>query len=422
MSTIDFRIGDKMGRFVILISAVLFFDCLIGQDLYVGAAQFPITPDSTVYIAGHSHNRKSAGVHDDLFAKAVVIDNGQDHITLLTIDCIGLLYPELLEIRKRVETKQPTIQTEKIILSSTHTHSGPDVVGLWGPDMMHSGVDDKYLDALVETAAMAVLSAWESRSKTIAKYGISTTGHQWVHNISEPSEVDRSLTILSFEDSEGRPIASLSNFACHPTFLDAVNDSISSDYPGGFYQSMDENRGGVNLFLQGSIGGWIQPEGEDKTFHQAFLRGDEIAKEALSALDSGDVLTGNDIEFISKKVMLPVENEGFKMLSQLGVVTRKFTDSVETEIAYFNVGNAHFATHPGETVPAMSHQTKSLMPNNGPKFILGLGNDALGYILKPYFFDANRQVPHSAYLCSVSLGPQTMDLIMKTLQELIAPN
>jgi hypothetical protein len=67
-------------------------------------------------------------------------------------------------------------------------------------------------------------------------------------------------------------------------------------------------------------------------------------------------------------------------------------------VAWFSVGNAQFATHPGETSPAFSLQTKTLM-KTGPKFILGLGLDQLGYIIEQEKFGTLAQlgfyvVPH----------------------------
>jgi hypothetical protein len=59
-----------------------------------------------------------------------------------------------------------------------------------------------------------------------------------------------------------------------------------------------------------------------------------------------------------------------------------------------------------------------MMRTDGPKFILGLGMDAMGYILKPDFFDTTKKIPHANYLCSMSVGPQAMPLIMEILQEL----
>jgi len=96
------------------------------------------------------------------------------------------------------------------------------------------------------------------------------------------------------------------------------------------------------------------------------------------------------------------------------------TDSVATEVAVFRIGNAYFATHPGETVPAMSLATKKMMQTDGPKFVMGLGMDAMGYILKPEFFDPEKKIPHAGYLCSMSAGKETAPMIMAVLTGIFA--
>jgi hypothetical protein len=115
---------------------------------------------------------------------------------------------------------------------------------------------------------------------------------------------------------------------------------------------------------------------------------------------------------------MPVVNPGFLQLSAAGVIQREMKGSVRTEIAWIRIGNATFATHPGETVPAMGIATKTMMAGDGPKMVLGLGMDALGYILKPEFFDPTRKIPHSDYLCSMSAGKETGPIVMAVIAEL----
>ncbi len=52
------------------------------------------------------------------------------------------------------------------------------------------------------------------------------------------------------------------------------------------------------------------------------------------------------------------------------------------------------------------------------KFILGLGNDALGYILKPEYFE-NPSLPHAEYLTRMSVGKQTGLIMLQTVKELV---
>jgi hypothetical protein len=181
---------------------------------------------------------------------------------------------------------------------------------------------------------------------------------------------------------------------------------------------MDKQWGGVNLFLQGAIGGWVQPEGEPQTFEQAYRRGNELAQLTTQLLRKPIKVKGEQIQFRSATIEMPVKNMGFIQLAQAGVIKRAIDTTVTTEIAMFRIGNAVFATHPGETVPAMSMSTRALMQTDGPGFVMGLSMDALGYIVKPYFFDPNRKIPHAEYLCSMSVGPEASKVVMETLSRL----
>lgn len=409
-------------RKFVLFSVLVSFASIVYAQWNVGAASAIISPPAGSFIAGHTQNRKFSGVHDDLYVKAVVISNRSENLTFLTVDCIGLLYPQLQEIRRQVAANigNTAFNANHIVLSSTHTHAGPDVVGIWGPDMMHSGVDSAYIRFLVNAASTQVIKAWLNRKKAKADFSVTRHGEGWVFNISQPGELDRDLTCIRFRDKKGNNIATLTNFACHPTFVDGVQDKVSADYVAGFYKKMDAALGGVNLFLQGSIGGWVQPEHEAKTFDQAMFRGNGLAEANLLALSAGRQLEGSELRFNSRIFNLPVDNLGFRQLAAAGVIKRVMTDSVVTEAAVFRIGNACFATHPGETVPAMSLATKQMMPTDGPKFVMGLGMDAVGYILKPEFFDPEKKIPHAAYLCSMSAGKQTGPIIMAVLSGMFA--
>jgi len=404
-------------RKYLLFSVLVFLTSAVSAQWKVGSASATVSPQAGSFIAGHTQNRKFSGVHDDLFVKAVVISNKSENLTILTVDCIGLLYPQLQEIRRQVGANigNTGFNSNHIVLSSTHTHAGPDVVGIWGPDLMHSGVDSAYIRFLVNAASTQVIKAWLNRKKVKADFSVTQHGEGWVFNISQPEELDRDLTCIRFRDKKGNNIATLTNFACHPTFVDGVQDKVSADYVAGFYKKMDAALGGVNLFLQGSIGGWVQPEHEAKTFDQAMMRGRGLAEANLLALSAGKQLKGSDLRFNSRVFNLPVDNMGFRQLAAAGVIKRVMTDSVATEIAVFRIGNAYFATHPGETVPAMSLATKKMMPTEGPKLVMGLGMDAIGYILKPEFFDPEKKIPHAGYLCSMSAGKQTAPMIMAVL-------
>ncbi len=392
----------------------------LAQQFQVGAAQMDVNPEGdTLYLAGGKKNRPFTGVHDSIYVKAVVVGHTRPEVAILTIDCIGLMYPQLLEIRDQVKALMPDFPTERIVMTSTHTHAGPDVVGIWGKDLMHSGVNPAYMARLTERAASVIVKAWTSRQAARAEYAVGQFGEDWVRNISEPELIDRAVNALRFLDRERKPIATLLNFACHPTILDDTATACSADYVGGYYQYADSIQGGVNLFIQGAIGGWVQPEDVPSTYDNAMKYGRLLGQYTLEQLAESRMLKGKKVAFRSRKIQFPVSNEGFMMLSKAGVIPRKIDRTVDSEIAFFQIGRSAFATHPGETSPALGLSTKGMMPGDGPKFIVGLGMDALGYILKPEYFAAGNGIPHSAYLCSMSLGPETMPILEASLRQLL---
>ena len=136
-----------MKQLTALLICIFFIGCFqkdnSSEELSVGVSYRSITPDLGAFIAGYDNNRQFTGVHDSLYVKAMVLSDSERSMAILVFDCIGMLHPTLVDIRKEVSSRIPTSEFDvsNIVMTSTHTHSGPDVVGLWGPDHMTSGVD-----------------------------------------------------------------------------------------------------------------------------------------------------------------------------------------------------------------------------------------------------------------------------------------
>jgi len=126
------------------------------------------------------------------------------------------------------------------------------------------------------------------------------------------------------------------------------------------------------------------------------------------------------ISFASTTFDIPLRNFGFRLLMFIGVLDRQMFDGgLRTEVAWFSVGGVQIATHPGETSPAYSIATRNLMGNPRHSMVLGLGLDALGYILKPEFFTDPESYPHADYLTTVSVGPAAAPRLMQALQTIV---
>lgn len=390
------------------------------SGLRIGAASATVNPPDGTYLAGYDYNRKSTGVHDNLYAKAVIFDDGKTPVGLVVIDAISLQYPSVQQIRQAASQQLTgvSIPPERIIAQAIHTHCAPDTIGIYGPDETHTGLNPGYMKQLVDTAADVVARAAQNlQAATLAYAETQCVG--WAVNDSEPNELDNSVTILECLDAKGKPIATLTNFACHPTVLGGDTTLISADWTGAFYKQMSAALPGQHLFLQGGIGAWVQPKTPERTFALAEQYGNDLAEKTLAALKQAKPMEGTPIRFAHKVFVMPLANETFRQMSLAGLTSRDFAgQGVETEVAWFALGAAQFATHPGETAPMFTRETRTLM-KSGPKFVLGLGLDHLGYICPGRFFDNPKAIPSAEYQVNLSPGKDSGPIMMSALKEII---
>ncbi|MEM9622317.1 MAG: hypothetical protein AAF993_11740, partial [Pseudomonadota bacterium] len=247
----------------------------------VAAGSVNVTPAPGAFLAGYQRNRLSTGHLDNLWLKALVVSDGDMLLVLLTLDNIGLTRPDILQIETALLQKHPNA---KLVFSSTHTHAGPDVVGIWGAHWWDSGRDEAYLQLLVDQAVGLVDQTVQRLTPATSRIASADLPLDWVKNLSEPELLDPRLSVLQFVDEREVPLATLVNYACHPTVLGPDNTLVSADYLSGFYQTMSAAVPGEHLFLQGAIGGWVQPLQGDRSHELAVSFGAQLADRALALL------------------------------------------------------------------------------------------------------------------------------------------
>ncbi len=398
--------------------ALLMFVCssVYAERFAVAAGKRPLNPDVGAYLAGYGADRRSSGQYDDLYLQAALIEAGDERLVLFTLDNIGLTRPDVVAVRTAVRTALPDVE---VVFSSTHTHAGPDVVGIWGPALWRSGREEGYVERLVDTARELALDLERKLQPADSRIASAEVPLAWVENVSEPELLDRRLAILQFVGADGASLLTLTNFACHPTVLGPDNTLVSADYVAGFYQAMAAAIPGEHMFLQGAIGGWVQPLQGDRSYSLALQHGASLAAEAKRVLDAAQPNPFAPLDYREREVAVPLDNWGFRLLMWLGVLERELVDGdMQTSVASFRLGDARFVTHPGETSPAFSLASRALLGADHT-FVLGLSQDAMGYILKPEYFADEDAYPHADYLISVSVGVEAGPRIMAAIDALL---
>jgi hypothetical protein len=437
-----------MCRFLtIIVLLITARPALWGSDIQAGAAQSVITPSLSpqhpVYLAGFGHNRIASGVHDDLSARCLALEIASQKLVFCSVDLIGLFYEDVLAIRRDFAHSTPS--PAFLIVAATHTHAGPDTLGLYGPKPLQSGTDFAYLawvERLIADTAVEAVRHLEPATLELARDDHPLLG--LLQGEDRPPIVkDPFLFVMRLVSrSDRKTIATLINWSDHPEVLSRRDTEITSDYPHWVRAYIEDRLGGMALFFSGSIGkvsplgqvALVDPDtgkiADDGTWRKAELLGTEIGRLAERTLTNAK---STDIESLSirhQTIFVPLYNPmfraaiaagvfghrrplytngdadpatGMRDLPGLGPVECATGADIQTEVDYIQLRSAgsaaaEFLTIPGEIYPELvnggiAHYAGADFPSaplepalrealkSSYQFIFGLGIDEIGYII-----------------------------------------
>lgn len=385
-------------------------------DLLAGAATRDITPalgERPVFLAGFGRDRRATAVESPLAVRALSLRLGERSAALVVCDLIGLGRGDVDEVRAALAARGA--DGRALIVACTHTHSGPDTLGLWGPDERTSGVDPVYLArvkaAVVEAALEALAFACPAQLRAATTH---LPGQ--IANLRDPGVVDDELAALQFVKPDGEVIATLVNLACHPEVLDGHSTLVSADYAGHAVRALEEAVGGAALHLSGALGGMLSPATGERTPAGAAAMGRAYAQAALAALADAPLTDVTRLDLRRAEVSIPLRNPLLDAARQASLLRPRPGDEIATTAAYLDMGPAQVACVPGELLPRLGFQLKAAMP--GPcRMIAGLADDEIGYILPDDEFTAptDYRDPGAHYEESMSVAPDAGARVMRAL-------
>ena len=287
------------------------------ETMLAGVARRVISPPKGIYQIGYGDRVKgNQGIHDDLTATALLLDDGATCLALVACDLLCLNEFIVDRIRKGVVTHG----IEPVICCS-HTHAGPIAYA----DKRSRRSRRAYIDGLVESIVAAILLAWQQRapaSLTLSESqaDIAVNRRQRTPDgkiiIGENTEgpVDRSLKVLSVYSQDNQRMATLVNFACHGTVLGPDNLLISADWIGAMRARVEDELGGLVLFLQGATAdlnpkmGWS----DENVWGLLASQGHEVAQAVIAAEQSDSArapkpVRGDPIVLQRREILLPFE-------------------------------------------------------------------------------------------------------------------
>lgn len=420
-----------------------------------------------IWIAGFSNGRAANGVHDKLWARTMVVDDGKSRIAITSIDAIGFIGDDIIDVKELIKKESGITYS---VISSTHSHESPDLIGIWGESPFKRGVNEEYLASLKRNTARSIDEATQNLKPV--KFKMAINPHDAVvllKDTREPYIFDEGLRMMqaiSLETNE--TLGTLVAWADHPETLWSDNLLISSDFPhyvregvenGVFNEDsiLHPGLGGIAVYINGAIGGLMttHPSLEIKdiitgniykepTYEKTKAQGDHLAYLGLKALDSSSYyIEKAGISIRAKSINLKLNNLIFRLATFLGILNGGMNGwmQVRSELAVFSIGPAHFVTVPGEIYPeivnggieAPQGQDFEIEPVEVPhiraqmkgefNFVLGLANDMIGYIIPKSQWDVEAPFAYGRdsdqYGEGNSFGPETAPSIHKELGQMM---
>lgn len=420
-----------------------------------------------IWIAGFGNGRASNGIHDDLWARTMIIDDGTTRIALVALDAIGFMNNYVIDTRNSIPQDAGI---DYLLVASTHTHEGPDILGLWGRSPFKSGVDKVYIKYVKNRIVESVVTAADNLRPAVLEISEDLSGAEYlVTDTRKPDVYDPGLRIIRAVDKvSGKTMGSLVSWADHPETLWGKNLLITSDFPhyvregieNGIYSGdslVIKGTGGTVLYFNGAIGGlmtthpslgvkdpFTEIEYNEPSFEKAKAQGTRVAMLVLKAIENPvEKIDSAAIRLVARTVTLPIENKLFRLAVMFGVLDRGISGwmKMRSELAAFTIGPISFATLPGEVYPEIVNggieapdgndfsitpyeipPVREMMPGQN-KFIFGLANDETGYIIPKSQWDVKAPYTYgredSPYGEENSLGPETAGILHRNLREML---
>lgn len=391
-----------------------------------------------IWMAGFGNNRPAEAMHDDLWARALVLECDGVRVALVSLDLVGYYQNAgFYGVDFALKQVRPDIKFEAVIVSSTHNHEGPDTIGLWGPAQGIDGKYRQYLQFVDSQIARALNEAGDPRKLVEVKAVFGTQRSAALSNLQvrtgyrPPIFFDDELRVMQLFTVNGRRrgnvLATLVNWNTHPESMESRNRVLTSDFPHFVRAAIEKKYGGTALYFSGDLGaaeiigdapvpGQFETIGDRKfpldpktrkppvSFERTQAIGEAIANEVFQTLERGDEEAVNVIRVRSLELKLPVTNPNYLLLQKAGILYGK--EEMTTRIYHVSLGAAEFITLPGEVFPELVYGVATFHRSDCPKahtgrpyepailplvkasykFILGLAPDELGYFVPQYDF------------------------------------
>ncbi len=405
--------------FILVVSTCLLLEGPVCGVFRAGIAVRDVTPEKMLPVSGGvGPSRPVTRKIGALTVRALVLENSGVRVAICSTDFLG--FPGVLcdKVRNRVSGIAP----ENILIGATHNHSAPDCYGFPDQDG-NTSADLAYIEDVCLKLADAINEAVAHLQPAHVKIATGRAQGKIAYNYYAERLYDPRCSVIQVLDVAGEPIASLVSYACHPEVIGPGQGILCPDFVGPLYDRVEERGAGTGIFMNGALGGMVTADcrgsdGRDVQRWEECIRiGHLLADEAIRIVADAPIQEDPVLFCDATTVDFPVENEMLLTVVKLSPLGFKLNDhgGVSTRVNVVNLGNAQMLTIPGEALPNVGYYLKRKM-HGEHNLLLGLTNDAFGYILAKVDWDSFDRYDYITRTC---LGEMTGEIFMEKALALV---
>lgn len=394
-------------------------------EFRAGIAVRVVTPEPLLPVSGGmGPSKPSTTKAGELNVRALVLADERTTVAFVSADFLG--FPAALgnKVRSRVKG----VPAENILIGATHTHSAPDAYGF--PDGQGgTAADLKYLDSVCARMAEAIQEAVDKLRPASLRIATGEAKGRIAYNYYADRLYDPRCHVIQAVGADGKPFATLVNYAVHPEVIGAGQGICSPDLVGPLYDRLQEKGGGVGIFMNSAQGGMVTADNrlpggkEARDWAECVRIGSLLADEALRIVANAPEQKSPQLLCEARTLTFPVDSPQLRAVmasSPLGLGS-KDAAKVSTQFNLVNIGNAQILTIPGEALPNIGFYLKRNMRGEH-NLLFGLCNDAFGYILTRVDWSSFKTYDYVSRTC---LGEKTGEILieesLKFIHETPAP-
>ena len=307
------------------------------MELRIGAARELITPEPGGRLMGYKHNLFSESLHDDLTVTAFALFYGETSAILMSAT-VCLINNDLVKRIRDIVGIATGVLPANVILSATHTHSGPCTDGIKGGGLDAEYCEDIFIPRCVSAAKIAAAIAKP------AKMGIGVTETRVGVNRRQllpdggvilgqnPWGVyDPTMTVISFMGTDGATLANLVHCGAHCT-ASGVNREITRDWAGVMVDRLEKESGAITAFFNGAEGDIAPRIANGRSvgdISHAMEVGGLAGIDAVRAYKSIRAYYNEDLSVATGKIRIP---QSILPLEEAKMLLSKYADAPPTPV------------------------------------------------------------------------------------------